>query len=440
MPSHLVGAVSALSAIWVAGIVGAVGATADADTPALTLEQCVELAYAAPSDVSIAREQREAADAGLKAAWGGFLPHASLDGGYTYNRPLRDDHDTQSFASLDGIDHYVAVGDLTAELDTSGRLRAGLRQARAERDAATAAHQLSRRELRLEVSRAYFAALLARKLVAVARDSLDEAKWFEDRARRLTEHGEAARVDVVQASAQVAELGQRLQDAELNASLSQQELASFWTPDVSAPLALADVLDGPEPEAPPELEPDAAWMDARPQSALLDARRRALLAEARGARAQRLPQADVSFRYGLDAVRKEIDDRGYAVFVHLNVPLFDGWKASSAAHQLEVRARQVAARQQIQMRQLAKRYEGARERVVSLRGQVANARTRVDLLDDALRLSRVRYDGGEATALEVLNAQAQLAAARADLYRTKAAAWQAAEDLRAVTGPEERVE
>jgi len=424
-------AVSLAAALHLAGA----GETAPQGQSApLTLEVCVELAYAAPSAVSIAREQEQIARAGLTAARGSFLPHASLEGAYAYNSPLRGATDLQSFASLDGIDHYVALWSVTEELDTSGRLRAELRRAGAERDAAKAALRLSRRELRRAVTRAYFTALLSRKVVTVARDSLAEAQWFEDRTRRLAEQGEAARADMVQASAQVADLQQELQDAELGALLSSQALASFWTVDVAGPLALAEVLEGPEPPPPQETDPAQGWMAARPETALLDARHRSLLAEAQGVRAERLPQASLTFQYGLDALRPQIDDRGYALFLNLTVPLFDGWRASSASHQLEARARQVAAQQEVQKRELAREYQSARDRLLSLGTQCDTARSRVELQEEALRLSRLRYEGGEGSALEVLNAQAQLAQARAGLYRARAAAWNASEDLRAATG------
>jgi outer membrane protein TolC len=400
----------------------------------LALEECVRLAASAPSSVSVALEQGRIAEAGFAAARAGLLPQASLMGSYLYNSPQRGVPDLQSFASLDGIDHYIALLNVTEELDISGRLRAGLTRARAEQDAATALHRLSRRDLRRAVARAYFAALLSRKLVAVAKDGLAEARWFEDRTRRLSEQGEAARADVVQASAQVASLEQDVREAELGVKLATQELASFWTTDVSTPLYLVDVLEGPEPDAPEKAIPDPGWMEARPENALLDAQRRSLLAEARGARAERLPQASVTFQYGVDSLRPQIADRGYAFFANLAIPLFDGSRASSTSKQLEAEAGQIAARQEIQRRTFALEYESARARVESLRAQLAGARSKVALLEESLRLSRLRYEGGEGAALEVVAAQALLTRARADYYRAKADAWNASEDLRAATG------
>src|SRR5262249_57989248 len=105
------------------------------------------------------------------------------------------------------------------------------------------------------VSVAYYRLLLTRRLVTVVGDALKESQGFENRAKLLFEGGEAARADLVKASAQVAFLRQALNAAELEAKLANQELASFWTKDVDEPLRIAGSLEKPAP-APTDESPD----------------------------------------------------------------------------------------------------------------------------------------------------------------------------------------
>jgi hypothetical protein len=79
-------------------------------------------------------------------------------------------------------------------------------------------------------------------LVQVARDALAAGQNFEQRTQLLAEKGEVF-ADAVKASAQVAFLKQGVSAAELEARMSNHDLASFWTVKVDDPLDVVDILD-----------------------------------------------------------------------------------------------------------------------------------------------------------------------------------------------------
>jgi outer membrane protein TolC len=112
---------------------------------------------------------------------------------------------------------------------------------------AEASRQIARRDLRRGVAASYYRVLLARRLAGVAAEILVEARQFAERTRLLAQKGEAARADIVKADVEVELLRQAQRAAELDAALANQELAAYWTDDVSRPLSLVDVLA----EAPP---------------------------------------------------------------------------------------------------------------------------------------------------------------------------------------------
>jgi len=157
-----------------------------------------------------------------------------------------------SFAALNGVREFSALLNIFQEIDTSGRLRAEYARARAGQDTAAASLAIAQRDLRRGVAGAYFRTLLARRLVSAIQASLDESESFERRARLLVQGGEAAQADVVKASAQAAFIRQALGTANLAASMANQELASFWTRDVTQPLDLVDVFDQPLPPPDPD--------------------------------------------------------------------------------------------------------------------------------------------------------------------------------------------
>ncbi len=395
----------------------AVLAFAQPSTAPLSLDDCLRLASSAPSSVTVARQQTEIARYGLTQARAGFLPQTQLHNLYTYNSPLLDDRNTFSFVALNGIREYTFLFTAAQEIDTSGRLRAVWARAQADRDAASANLGLTLRDLRRAVSSSYYRLLLSRRLVKVTRAVLVEAQSFEQRTRLLEEKGEVAQADVVKASAQVAFLQQAVSTAELEARISNHDLASFWTVKVDEPLELVDILDQPVP--PPEpAAPSGAPFLRRLEFDFFDAQRRGLLADSRRARADLLPQANLVFQYGIDSLQARIRDRGYAAFVNLNIPVFDWFKSLGASRQFRQQAEQVTTNRQIAERAFSREYQDALARTKTIYDQIQMAQSQVQLSDQNLRLSRVRYEGGEGSALDVVTAQNQLAQAQTSFYTT----------------------
>lgn len=413
----------------------AAAAPAPSGAPQLTLEECVRRARAAQSNVTIARQQAAIAHYGRVQATASFLPQASLGGLFAYNSPLLRDPRMFSYIAANGIREYSTLGNIGLELDTSGRLRAQLARAKADEAAAAAGIALSERDLKRAVSASYYRVLLARALVRIARDNLAEAQAFEKRSRLLVEQQEVARADLVKASAQSAFFEQAVNAAELEARLANHELASFWTRDVEGPIPLQDALSAPPPLPEPQPQPpSAAPYLARPEFRLLEAQKQGFAADARRARAELLPQLSLIQQYGIDSTRFSFADRGYATLVHLNVPVFDWFRTRSAARQSDLQARQVDVNRGMAERAFSREYRDALARVDLLYSQIAIAEKQVKLSEDNLRLSRIRYEGGEGLALDVVAAQTQLAQARANYLAAKANYLNARVDLEVAEG------
>lgn len=405
----------------------------------LSLEDCIRLALDAQSPNNVALRESEIAQHGVDIARAAFLPQAQLNNAFAYNSPRLDNSGEVSFVSMDGIRVYDSQLTVAQSLDISGRLRAELARARADRDAAAASVKLSRRDLRRAVSAAYYRVLLARHLVQSAEDALSEAQAFSDRSRLLFEKGEVASADAIKASAQVAFLEQTLGSVQLDAEIANHELASFWTESVADELTLEDPLTQGPPlaESTPGISSEPSQKDPylqRPEFDLLDAQERGFVADSRQARADLFPQANFVFQYGVDSLHPRIADRGYAAFVTLDIPIFDWLKTQNQARQSRLKAEQVEINKKIATRAYSKEYQDALSRLKSLIRQTSTADEQVKLSRENLRLSRIRYEGGEGSALEVVDAQNQLAQANTNYYTTLAGCWNAKTDLEVATG------
>ncbi len=399
----------------------------------LTLDQCIELARSAQSNVLIARQQAAIAHNERIQARADFMPQTFLGGLFAYNSPLAANPATFSFIALNAVREYSTTVNVALDLETSGRLRAQLARAKADEAAAAAQIALSERDLKRTVSASYYRLLMARELVQVSLDTLAEAKAFEARTRLLVGKQEAAQADLVKASSQVAFFEQAVNASELESKIANHALASLWTQDVEQPLSLVDTLRDPLP-APDKQPTVTAPYLRRPEFQLLDAQKLGFQADARRARADLLPRLSLVEQYGLDSSIYSLANRGYASFVALTVPIFDWSRARSAARQSQLRAEQVEVSHRVAERAFSQEYRDALARVDMLYSQVATAQKQVKLSEENLRLSRLRYDGGEGLALEVVAAQTQLAQAKTNYFTARANYLNARVDLKFAEG------
>lgn len=357
-----------------------------------------------------------------------------------YTSTSQLNRETYAFIPANAIREYTAVGHILQEIDSSGRIRAEIARARANQQAAQASSGIAERDLKRAVSQAYYRLLLARRLVGAIHQSLEETQAFETRVKLLAEGGEAARADVVKASNQVAILRQALTSAELAATLANQDLAAYWTTDVDTLLRIEDTFDQEITAGNSTTEQATTARSVafpylrRFEFSLLDAQKKGFEADAKRTRALLLPQLTLGFSWGLDSFRVEWRHRGYSATAGVAFPVFDWFRTLNAARQFTARAQQVSETQAISQRRFSQEFSAASSRVSRLLEQVSQTREQVSLAGEDYKLSRVRYEGGEGAAVDVVVAQNQLVQARSNYYTTIANYLSAKLDLEVAAG------
>jgi outer membrane protein TolC len=403
-----------------------------AQSTALTVDQCIALAKSAPSAVKRASQQLAAARQGVLAAKANFLPQLSISNTFTYNSPLLYDRGQFSFIALNSVREYSTLGTTALEVDSAGRLRALLDRARADEKIAAADVTLSDRDLARTVAAAYYRLLLARRLAASAHENLDAARDFEQKVKNLVAGEEASQADENKASLEVAVLENIAQASDLEAEMANHDLASFWTTDVVQHLTLADDLDR-EPASYEISAPAAAYL-TRPEFRLFDAQEAAYTADSRQARARMLPQLNLVFQYGLDSAQWTSRNRGYAGFVHLEIPVSDWFGARKEQKQFQFQAQEIATDRAIATRVFSKEYQDALASVNVTYDQTRTTEREVGFAKENLRLSQLRFQNGEGTALDAVTSQNALVQAEIDFYSSRANYLNAQSALKVASG------
>jgi outer membrane protein len=351
-----------------------------------------------------------------------LLPNANFEAGYNHNR-LDIEYDSAAFQS--GTRSYDAYNAGVTVTQPIYRRQNSLTYELAKIQVRQAESQLNLagQELIVRVGQAYFTVLLARSNLATVisqktavSEQLEQAKRnFVVGTATITDQREAqARYDLVVAQELAArndlEVGQRALEVLVGRSVD----------DPLAGLTLPITLSTPQPN---DMK---AWVEQAYESSLevLLARQSLEIAQ------QEVERQRAGHQPTLDAVGSvSYSDQGSSGFgvgsttqsavigLQLNVPLYQGGAITSRTR--EAAAQQDRARQELEnaRRSVAQRTREAFLGVTSGLAQVNALEQAVASTQLQLESTKLGQEVGVRTAVDVLNAEQQLAQARSNLYQ-----------------------
>lgn len=292
---------------------------------------------------------------------------------------------------------------------------------------AQARYRAAEQELAIRVVQAYFDVLAAHDRLRFAEAEHRAVERQLEQARKRFEVGLSAVTDVREAEARFDLTVSQKLDAEQGLQAARDALAEIIGMPASrvVPLREQVPLKGPDPNDVQQWI--AAALEHNPE--LLAARHNAALAE-RDVRIQRaghyptltltgthFEQESTQFVFGLGNF--PADTEGDRVTLTLNLPVFSGGLVRSRVRQAiavrEQRKAELTAAERAVERQVRNAYQGVLSgiaRVKALRQAVVSAQT-------ALEASEAGLEVGARTAVDVLNAQRELFAARRDYARAR---------------------
>jgi len=187
------------------------------------------------------------------------------------------------------------------------------------------------------------------------------------------------------------------------------------------------VVDDPgsAPALPPFAEAQAMAEKGNPDLRAADQALRAASQDVSSARNAFFPSLVLEGVYGLEAnhvathavidadpEKGKFPTIGYFVTVNLTVPVWDWGTLRSKLHQTQAHERQAQVELSQAQRQLVANLYSSYNEALTARSAVDTLRRVADLAAESLRLTNLRYQAGESTALEVVDAQNTLVQAR----------------------------
>jgi outer membrane protein TolC len=269
--------------------------------------------------------------------------------------------------------------------------------------------EIARRGLVAAVTSLYCGVVAADNKQSIAERASGEASDFTRLTTMREQAREAAHADGVKAQLQQQQRQRELSDAKVAAEKARLELGVLLFPDPRTPY----LLDAEKGIAPLAERSDVEEAAAKNNPELKNALSALKMSDSDvlAARAAYLPDLGLNVTYGLDASQVAVNglsgahNLGYSAGVTLDIPVWDWLSTQHKVKQSEMRRNAVRVALNATQSRLIARLNEAYSEAAAARDQLASLDESVATAAESLRLTKLRYSDGEASVLEVVDAQ-----------------------------------
>lgn len=402
----------------------------------LALQQALSIAEENNPQYRRAQSEVGTARADVRRARGAFLPEVSfnLGVGGSYNRQLTGIGQFGEVVRRDtaiesnGSDNRQTLSLSNFSLFDGGQRRRDLRAARAGEQAVAARVGGEGIRVRGEVTRRYWEAVRADRVIRLEEELLKSARDRLEVTKALVRVGVRGPIDVLSAEVAVAEQEQALERARGEARTRQLDLRQAmgvieggWLRLTDEPAALFD---------PSTLDVEsvvAAALSTHPRIQRMDLAVRQADERFGSARAQRLPRLSMSANVGRSQRYSDygglVDvnplDQNMGVSFNLSVPLFTGHRTSYSIQSARAAREQATEDARGERLALEREVRGALVDLDNAYRAARNAQRTVELNRQRLELAQEQYRVGALTQNDLTDAVEAAARAERDALRTR---------------------
>lgn len=387
----------------------------------ITLEEAIRRAQTNEPTFASAVASSRSADLDRAIARGGLLPsvHVLTQGIHTQaNGTFADSTEgvptpNPKFVANDSRpQEYFAQGIADETLSVAGI--AAVRKADAAAAMARAQLEIARRGLVATVTGLFYGSLAADHKTEIAQRAYQEAADFTSQTSKREKQGEAAHADVLKAQITEQQQWRGWQDAKLAAQTARLDLGVLLFADPRTGFTLQAPDTVPVLPAMADVEAAAAKNNPELKSAL--ANLKGSDADVFAARGAFLPTLGLNLTYGIDANEFAVNgpltptglrarNLGSSITWSVNLPIWDWLSTASKVRQSEIKRDVARVALSVTQRQLIANLQEYYSTAQTAQQELQSLDQSVAAAAESLRLTKLRYQGGEGLVLEVVDAQ-----------------------------------
>jgi len=368
---------------------------------------------AALTELGIAHEDKVQGRAAL-------LPSVNFDTSMIYTEGNGTRTNSPAYIANNGVHEYISQGDVHQSVSLS--MFADYRKTAAAEALAKARAEIAARGLVVTVVQSYYGLVVAQRKYGTEQLASEEAKRFLDISQKLEKGGEVAHSDVIKARIQYEQQERDLSESRLEMEKSRLELAVLLFPDFNENYNVVDDLQMPVP-LPQYSEVQTMAAQKNPELRAAVAALQVAKHEVVSAWGDLLPSGNIDYFHGIDASHfathsfdpafgQVVNNLGTSIVASVSIPVWNWGAGISRLKQADLRRDQARVELSFAQRQALSKLRAFYGEAEIARAQLDSLNRSAEFAADSLRLTTMRYQAGEATVLEVVDAQNTFTQAR----------------------------
>ncbi len=405
----------------------------------LSLNQAIDIALKQNTGLKMAEYKVNSAQGQLMTARGYLVPQLSASGsllrmnslmdmkpGPTYYLPVLDsatyaptgDIVSMSSAgiSMEKIGNTYA-GKLSANwpVYTGGKIWQGYQISRLNRQAAEESYDSARAEVIYAVKQAYYGLLLAQSAYAVTQEAVASIKKHLGRVQALYQKGMVSRYDLLRAEVQLSNMQPQLIRMQNAVELSRQSFNMVLNRELDARVILIDSMIFHLVEVDSARLVEQAFLSRPEYKSILIRQKmvdRAKLISYAGYQPTVALIADYSYSKGSGFSGSDEWQKNWDVGVSASWPLFDGGSGLGKIKEAKANAQQLRLAKEMAENGIKLEVSANYLTMKANEKAISSQDKAVQQAQEALNIAQTRYENGQATNLDVLDAEVALTQAK----------------------------
>ena len=397
-----------------------------------SLKECIEYALEQNPNVKNASLEKDIADGQIKETLSRGLPQANLDVGLNYNfSPQKSLIDLSTFdpSIPEGTEGEVTFqqaydGNLVfsvKQLVFDGSFFVGLRAAQTFKELSTKDQVKVEIDVIEAVSKAYYSTLVTQERLDLLKVNFSRLDSLLKETELMYKHGFAEKIDVSRLKVQHNNLKVQLDNTAQLAELSYDLLKFQMGMPISEEINLTDELENIELD----LSSDETFSyDNRIEYSQLQTNLELINLDMKNNRVQYLPNLYANFNYGFNTQTSQSNqwferDRWLSfglVGISLNVPIFDGFLKKSRIQQNKIQLQQTQNSFKLLENNINLEIRQAQVNINTALDDMVAQKENMKLAQEIYNVTRIKYQEGVGSNLEVLEADEDLKESQTNYY------------------------
>jgi outer membrane protein len=393
----------------------ALGAAAPEPKPeALTLGQCLDMAYQNSQQLKISAENVVLVKETVREAGSKFWPVGAYE--YGYQDASQGELWFINPSTMEWVRKpdkgYGAALTLTQPLYTGGKLTGNLAIAKLQLATAIENQRKTKQQLTFNVKEGYYGVWLAEQMLKVAESSYQNMELHVQQVQNQRRVGTSSKFDLLQAQVQRDRLKPLVIKTQNQLALAKSNLAlltgmnknrHFTVTNDLTQLSIPEKIDWPFETI------VAESYQKRPEMCQIKHLARISQEQLKIAKAGYKPELALSAKYKAEGEEASVaDEKTWILSVGLSGIFFDGFGTQARVNQAKTGIKITQAKAADLSDQISLEIEQSLQNLGESLETIHANQANIDLAKESLRMTQIRFEAGLATTMDVMDAQLAL--------------------------------